>query len=344
LQRIDIFIDLFLQIIQPMATALRGLIYFVLLASLLTACKSKAKKVLSADDENVSSQDFVEFFDEKTPPLLFSDTAFKNKPQDSAGISRGNFARFAPDSIFKPLYGSKKPQLYAVGRVRNGEAEHYLFVRTAGVKNAIYLLVFDEKYTYKSSMMLLSNPRKSAEPDEVSIDKNLLISFTDRYRQTDGSLAQYHQIFVYNTAGTFTKILEDGLQQGEKLEVLNPIDSLPRKNKLSGNYGGNENNYLSLRDGSTPNEYQFFLYMNKGQGSECRGELKGSFKLIGSDSAMYETQAEVCMLGFKFWSGQVRITEVKGCSSRHPAGCTFDAVYKRMKQQAPAKKAKGTGK
>jgi hypothetical protein len=231
-----------------------------------------------------------------------------------------------------------------VGRLRNGEAEHYLFVRTAGVKNAIYLLVFDEKHVYKSSMLLLSNPRKSADPDEVSIDKNLLISATDRYRQADGSSAQFNQVFVYNTAGTFTKILEDGLRQGEKLEVLNPIDSLPRKNKLSGNYGGNENNYLSLRDGSTPNEYQFFLYMDKGQGSECRGELKGSFKLIGSDSAMYETQAEVCMVGFKFWGGLVRITEVKGCSSRHPAGCTFDAVYKRLKQPAPAKKPKRTSK
>jgi hypothetical protein len=321
-----------------MAPAYKGIFFCLLLACLIAACKAKGKKVLSTDDDNVSAQDFVEFFDEKKPPFFFSDSVFKSKPQDSAAISKGNFFRFAPDSIFKPLYGSKKPQLYALARIHNGEAEHYLFVRTVGGKNAIYLLIFDEKYQYKSSMLLLSTPRNSADADEVSIDKNLLISTTDRYLQPNGSQAQFNQVFVYNTVGTFTKILEDGLQQGEKMEVVNPIDSLPRKNKLSGDYGVNENNYLSLRDGIANNEYQFFLYMEKGQGSECRGELKGSFRLIGPDSAMYETQAEVCMIGFKFTAGQVRISEMKGCSSRHPAGCTFDAVYKRMKQSTVAKK------
>jgi len=49
-------------------------------------------------------------------------------------------------------------------------------------------------------------------------------------------------------------------ERNDKLNaIINPIDTLPRENTYSGNYVEDERNFISIRDGRTPQEYSFLF-------------------------------------------------------------------------------------
>lgn len=309
----------------------------LLLLGCMAACKSSHKKSMKGDEE-VTTADFVSFFDPVKLPFAFTDTIFKNKLSDSARIEYSVFTKILGDTILKPQYKKEKPKIYALGRFQNAEAETYLLVQTKGTQNAMYLIAVDNNMQPKASMLLLANKGKPAEVNLVSIDKKMTITLVDEYKKSNGENAAYSTVYAYNNAGLFMVIMNDGLKKGEVIELVNPIDTFPQTQPHTGDFGNLKQSFISIRDGETPKKFQFFLYMNKS--SLCTAELKGEARWVTKDSAVYDSNNDGCKVAFKFGKRNVQILELEGCGSKRPLECSFNASYSKIQKPAASKKKK----
>jgi hypothetical protein len=112
-------------------------------------------------------------------------------------------------------------------------------------------------------------------------------------------------------------------------EVINPIDTLPRKNKFSGDYVKDKRNFVSIRDGRSSKELLLFIHIEKG---DCTGEIKGSLILTSSSTAVYRQSGDPCQLSLQFGSNSVSIKEDGGCGAHRGLDCSFDGTFKRKKE------------
>lgn len=296
------------------------------IAAALYACNSHQKKSMRGDEE-VTMQDFVDFFDDITLPYGFTDTIFTQPLSDSSRIDYAVFTRFLPDSMLTPLYKKEKPKIYALGKFRNGDAESYLLFKAKAGLQAVYIVAIDEALRPKASYLLMANRGKAAEINTVGIDKKYTITLVDEYKKSNGEAATYSTVLAYNTAGLFMVILNDGLKRGEVMELVNPIDTFPQTQPFAGDYGQAPLNFISIRDGETDKKMTFFLNMNKGK--DCVAELKGEARWVKKDSAIFDSNLDGCKVGFRFSGKSIRITEIEGCGSRRPMECSFNATYYR---------------
>lgn len=304
----------------------------------MAACGGKNKKRMSGQ-EAVDVKDFIEFFDKISLPVTISDSVLKKKYGDSTLISDTVINQFVGDTIFNGLYGKEKPKVYEIGRFKNADQETYLLLKTKGSFNAVYALAFTPENKYSANMLLISDGKKSNEVNRVVIDSKYTFNLVDQYRDADGSINEFSQVYAYNNAGMFMMILKDGLQKGEVRPILNPIDTLPATYKFSGDYGKDSRNFITVRDGKTSKDFIFFINMDKGATSDCQAELKGEAVFVSNDSAVYSTKSDPCTIGFKFRGKSIRITETVICGNKRPGDCSFNAVYTRQKSKETGKKS-----
>jgi len=132
-------------------------------------------------------------------------------------------------------------------------------------------------------------------------------------------------------------VMTDALED-KPAELINPIDTLSRKQKWTADYSSGKMNLVSIRDGRRNNEIRFFIHFDKG--GKCSGELKGEADMTGSNTAEYRQDGDPCKLKFIFSSGSVTLQEVEGCGSYRPQNCSFNGSYARKKESKP----KSTGK
>jgi hypothetical protein len=303
------------------------LLSFIVISMFLISCKDK-KKDMSGNEE-VSISDFIEFFTDVNIPITLDESNLKRKPNDSALISNSVFNQFIGDTIFNSVYGSEKPKIYALGKFRNEEAETYLLIGAKGQKiSSIYVVATNpDTEKYSAHMLLLSNSPKLNEINKTTIDKRYTFTLIDQYKESDGSTSEYTSVYAYNNAGLFMFIMSNGLKKGEQMAIINPIDTLPATNKHSGDYGKDKRNFITIRDGKTPNDFVFFIHFDRGGGSECKGELKGEAVFESKDSATYRSPNDPCVIGFKFTGNGVRFNESVNCGNKRPADCELNAYY-----------------
>lgn len=283
-------------------------------------------------EESVSMNDFVSFFDEIKLPVTISDSILKKPVNDSNKIGVAVWNQFIGDSIFSSFYGVEKPAIYAIGRFRNQEEETYLLVRTQGkTKKGAYVISVSPQEKFSAYMLLLGTGKQNNEVDRVTIDSKFNFTLTDQYKDLDGSLGEYSTVYAYNNAGLFMVILKDGMQKGEIRPIINPIDTLPATFKFSGDYGKDDRNFISIRDGKNKGEFLFFINFDKGASTTCQSELKGEAVFINTDSALFETKTDPCKIGFVFSKNRVTINEINNCGNWRPADCNFNASYSRLK-------------
>jgi hypothetical protein len=315
--------------------------YLILLLALavMTGCKHKKKLSLSGD-EPVEVGDFIEFFQPLRLPYQFSDTVFRNKEKDSLLISNKVFTQFVPDSVLNKVFGKGvKPRIYPAGRVEVPKAETYLFVKAiAAEKKAVLLLVFDKKKQFIAHMAVLRPDQQPTTQQSVVMDRKYTITKTVQRKNPDGSLSEGRDVFVLDPdTKNFMLIMTDALD--DKLtELVNPIDTLSRKNKFSADYVTDKLNLVSIRDGRRNDRVTFFVHFEKNNG-ECTGELKGEAILHSGSMAEYRLAGDPCVLQFNFTSSSVTLKE-EGCGSHRELGCVFDGSYPRKKVVKP-KNSKG---
>ena len=305
---------------------------FVVLLCLTMLFSCGQKKANLATDETAPPDAFVASFPELTLPYSLTQPSLEKSPGDSMLINRKLMARFVPDSVFKSGFRkSDKIRFHALGRVSVKKAETYLFVRaSAPSKTQAYLLVFDADNQFRVAMPVIrGNDRRRI--DEFVMDRRYGLSVIHTRKGREGQLLFTKEVYVYNNAGVFTLVMTESNEEVEPEEVYDPLDTLPAKHPLSGNYAVSRNDFVTVRDGKSPNRLQFFIHMEK-DGGDCTGELRGEMDIVKPGVAHYNKADDHCALEFSFRGNKLMLRELEACGNHRGVRCLFSGTYKRKKQ------------
>ena len=317
--------------------------FFCLALFILTGCKNKKKQSLSGE-EPVEVADFIYFFHPVKLPYQVSDSIFQKKEKDSLLISYKIFTQFVPDSVLSKVYGKVQPKIYALAKAEVPKGEIYLFVKTVtNDKKVVFILGFDNKKQFTAALAALRPDNNKATMQSLVMDRKYTITKTVVLRNTDGSISEGRDVYVLNAdAKSFMLIMTDALND-KVTELINPIDTLPVKNKLSADYANGKMNLVAVRDGRKNDRITFFIHFEKNNG-ECTGELKGEAILKSPTTAEYRVDGDPCVLKFIFANNSVTLKEEEGCGNRRGMNCAFDGSFTRKKKAKPVANSKTPGK
>lgn len=308
---------------------MRRFTVYVLALLLMVSCGKKSKDINT--DESIETTDFIGSFPERELPILFQEKDLKKKEQDSLFIKSKVVSTFIPDSIFKPEFSrTKDVRFFRKGRYKAEESgETYLFILAERKdKKSIYLLCFDAENVFRAAMPLIEKNSNPSVSTEGGIDKRLTVIKTRNTLTRDGKSYYNKSAYVYNTEGLFTLILTESNEPVEEKTVFNPIDTLARKDPLSGDYKQDRKNFISVRDGGKPGKLLFFINIEK-PGSGCDGSLRGNMTQVKPKVYQYNKADDHCILEFTFSGKTVLVRELEACGNHRGVRCSFDGRFRK---------------
>ena len=303
--------------------------------SLLTSCGSE-----DGDENKTPLEKLFSGYNPLTTPFNIADSTLqKSVIYDTANITL--FKQLVPDSVFDPAFGQdRKLKLFAIGKIEQEQKESYLVtLAKSKSKSAVFLTVFD-KGNFMTNLPLIVSDQDDIV-NVVSIDKKLSVAINKEW--TSNNNFYYNRIiYAYNNVGVFTTVLtETNEDRTSAKNIVNPLDTFPKKNKYSADYAMGKNNFLYLRDGNIPNEYQFYVYFeNENEGQPCSGELKGRFMLTSDKEGTFSGTGEPCVLNFSFNGNEVLVKETGTCGNYRGIKCFFNHSFTKRKDPKPLLKKK----
>ena len=306
---------------------MQKLAFWIVLVSLFIACGEKSKDI-NKDDE-IETVDFISSFPEKTLPIQFTHKDLIKKENDSFFLKPTVVEKFIPDSIFNKEFSKiKNVRFFRKARYKAEETEEtYLFLVVEGNnKKVFYLICFNEKNEFTTGMKLLEKSAELGVTMEGGLDKRLTIIKTKNKETKDKKSYYEKSAFVYNTEGVFTLILTESNAPLEKQTVYNPIDTIGKKNPLSGDYKIDDKNFVSIRDASKAGKLQFFINIEK-PGGKCNGSLRGDLVQIKPKVYHYSKADDHCVMEFSFTGKRVQVRELEACGNHRGVRCSFDGRY-----------------
>jgi hypothetical protein len=299
------------------------LIFLVLLSA---ACKQKKKQL--DPDAPVTIAGFFDFYPDTKLPLHVKDSAAFETEIDSIPITFKIFSGFVPDSLLGKYFGKNaRPLLFPMARLKTKDQETYLLTKAIqGTKKGIFLSVFNKDKKYSNGMPLLITETGSEVQHTADMDAKFTITTNQQHKGADGLLLYKKAVYAYSPAATsFNLILTESNDQTAPA-LINPIDTLPAKNKLSGDYRRDKMNLVSIRDGKKPNQIRFFIHFEE-NGGDCKGELKGEASIIAPGKAVYRQSGDQCALQINFEGNRVSLKEEEACGSHRDIKCFFEGSF-----------------
>jgi hypothetical protein len=308
------------------------------------SCKSK-KVSLAVNDDKVNIADFLEYFQQLKLPYGVTDTILRRKEPETAVINYSLFTRLIPDSILFHLFGKTvHPHLYAMGKIKVPDAESYLFVKaTTKDRRAMYMLCFDKKDHFAAARPVLYSDESDVRggvSGRMDMDARYTLTLLHQRKAADGQVVYHKDAYVFNEDTGLLLILTESNEAKNKIPpVYDPIDTLSRKHKFSGDYAQDKRNLIAIRDGKDPSRFLFFIHFEKDEGT-CNGELKGEAKFVSPGVARYRSYSDPCTLEFSFGPDGVSIKETGGCGVHRDIKCFFEGYYERRKTAKTGVKTK----
>lgn len=285
----------------------------------------------------MKAEDFITIFPKITGSFSMADSNLVRKA-DTTRIGYKALVQFIPDSVLKTYVGKdKKTVIRPIGMIEKENEKYLLLNFTRQKKTTGVVFVTDKQLKYLASKELLTNQKTDGYYRFVSVNKEPTFMINREKTLPDNSLKFTRAGWVYNNEGFFMLVVNDSNEDPEKTAVINPIDTLPRKNKLSGDYVKSEKNYISIRDGKDAGTYLFFIHFEKDKAA-CIGELKGEFKMKTSNSAQYLQNGDPCIIDFSFSGNYVTVKEQGSCGNHRGIKCFFDDAYRKKKETKARKK------
>ena len=305
-------------------------LYWILIVSAVffIGCGGKKKKKMTGDDA-VNIEEFMEAYPALSLPFTYGDTSFPARENDSLRIAPEVLHQFIPDSVTLKVFGAAaRPSYYPVGAVEAGGGEFYLLTRGIDRERKVLLVTaHDKKKQFIAGLPAIKLTCNTNVSIVVTIDQRLNINKDLSQKLPNGIEISGHDVFVLNKAAkNFSLIMTDSLGDGFT-ELINPIDTLGRRQKYAGDYGDGKMNLVSIRDGQREGRMRFFIHLEKNN-KECVGELKGDAIFTSPTMAEYRQGGDPCVLRFVFDKNNVSLIEVEGCGSRLGAlQCSFNGEY-----------------
>lgn len=308
-----------------------GLLFWILA---ITAC-SNEKKNTTAEEEDVTAFNYEAFsarFKEATLPYELADSTLLQN-DDTTSIRSEVFAAYISDSIKTKLLGKATKIKYVpmVRLSRNNKEQYFVIKAMSGNKKSALLAVFDKDAKFLNAFPFLVPDSDPKTHQVSSIDKYFSITRAITRRMADDEMAEGKDVYAFDSdSGRFALVMTDILEDGSQ-ELINPIDTLSRKNQYAGDYVKDKRNMVSIRDGRNENEISFFIHFERMNG-ECNGELKGTALMTSSKTAVYNTGGDPCRLEFHFTSKSVQLKEIEGCGQYRGVTCVIEGSFPKKKE------------
>lgn len=295
----------------------------------LFACKEK--QIDLTGNIPLKEKDFFGVFKPLPLPYAVIDSNI-DKSADTLTIGLKAFTQFFPDSAFRSITGNnRKFQLHPVGKIEKEKEQYILVILQQQKKKKLLVFVTDKKNRFLAAKELLNNDRQDGYIHSLSINKEPTFLLSKEKIGKDNNLLFSRAGWVYNDAGIFMVVINDSNEDPVKSQVINPLDTLPKKNKYSGDYIKDKKNYLSVRDGKDANNYRFFVHFERNEGT-CIGELKGDLKITGTGTGIYNENGDPCIIDFKFEGNRVSLKEQGSCGNHRGIKCFFNDSFTKKKE------------
>ena len=297
------------------------------------ACKHKP--VSLSGDEPVNADAFFAAFTKVSLPYYVADTNLE-KLADTTVIGFKVISQFIPDTIFKKILpkNTKTVQFYPLGKIEKGNEIYLLTEIKHNKSKSLATFVFDKQYHFLTYLSLLNNKEDEDYLHTVSINREPTFIISQEKTNSANQFLYTRNGYAYTKdAAGFIPVINDTNEDLKKLnEIINPIDTLSRKNKWSGDYVADKKNFISIRDGKSASRYLFFTHFEKNDGT-CSGELKGDMLFVSPTKAIYKESGEPCAIDFVFRDNEVEVKEQGSCGNHRGIKCFFDDTY--PKKTAP---------
>ncbi len=310
------------------------LLYLAVIITLLLSCKEK--KIDLSGNTLLKTTEFLEVFKEIEGNFYAADTNIY-KISDTLTIGRKALSQFIPDSIIAVIIESKKTTIHPVGKILKEKETYLLFNFEENKKIKLVSFVFDNKINYLAHKVLLTNSNNDDYNHSVSINREPTFVISREKQSKENTLLFTREGWAFNVKEFIVIVNETNEDVKKNNTIINPIDTLPRKNKFSGNYLKDAKNFISVRDGKTASTYLFFIHFEKNN-STCIGELKGEMKLKDAQSAIYTANGDPCIIDFSFNGNEIEVKEQGSCGNHRGIKCFFNDSYIRKRESAIKKK------
>ncbi len=305
----------------------RLLCFFLLF---LVACGEK--KIDLSGEIALKPKEFLSVFPVIPGNFQAADSNFI-KLADTTKIGLKAMLQFVPDSAVTSLIGKDKKAVFQpVGQILK-EKETYLLVNIKLKRKWIMaVIVLDTKNnTFLASKLLLDNTVEDEYHHAVSVNREPTF-LLGREKPGKENITQFTRIgWVYNADMGFMIVINDSNEAPSKSDIINPIDTLPRKFKYSADYAQDKKNFISIRDGNKNGSYEFFIHFEKNEGA-CVGELKGSFIMKDANNAQYRFNGDPCVIDFSFEDNEISLKEQGNCGNHRGIKCYFDDSFTRKRE------------
>ncbi|HVX51863.1 MAG TPA: hypothetical protein VHB48_17000 [Chitinophagaceae bacterium] len=298
----------------------------------MLSCKAKQQDL--SGNVPVTFKDFRDAFKPLNLPLTIADTNVNNIA-DSILIGKKVFTQFIPDSALGKFIDSAVTgtKINPIGNIHKDEEEYLLVLIRQKKREKVVVFVLDKKRRYQAALQVFAGKVDDGYTHSVTINREPTFMISREKADDNGTGMLYtNNGYAYNSgSGIFIKVLDDSNEgKSKNLAIINPIDTLPAKNKFSGDYAGDKRNFISVRDGSNTGKYSFFMHFEKDDGN-CTGELKGQMRVHDGNKALYQQSGDPCEIDFTFTGNKIIVKERGNCGNHRGIKCYFDDEWPKKK-------------
>jgi hypothetical protein len=301
------------------------LVLALLVICLLGACKSKHKKV--AGDE-FTFEDFRDLFTTTQLPYKLTLDSLRAKEVDSLSIEPELMKQFLTDTLSaKDFPAGSAVQYFPLAYLEGDKINYFVVKATGKTARMAYLCVIDKKGHYLNRLQVGKLVDNGNSTKYFSIDNKRAVKITEEQQLGPGRTATKEEFYDVAADGKAMLVMTNSSGDAVAGQIFNPIDTLPRKHKLSGDYEAGELSIVSVRDGKDVKSFQFFISFAKESG--CKGELSGTGHFTGANKGEYKDKDSDCGISFQFSAGHLSIKEIGGCGAYRGVKCFFEGSFKK---------------
>jgi hypothetical protein len=278
--------------------------------------------------------DFNAAFKNIELPIRINDTNLVSFT-DTIKIGRKALEQFLPDSVVDAIAPKlvKNASIFTVGKIEK-ETEYYLLLNNKDTKKqTVSVIAFSKKNVFLGYQILtqfdLTQKGSQFYGKTLLINKEPTFLIEENKLDPEQGLTNEKKGWAYTEQG-FRLIYLDANIKPDQKAILNPIDTLPTVNTLSGDYARDKKNFISLRDFGNANKYQFFLHFEKKEGT-CVGELKGLLN-FNKNQATYSEKGDPCTIQFTITGNVIKIKEDGNCGNHRNMTCYFNDSYDKKRK------------